>query len=91
MPEEFVGRSAEQVDRIRAEQLAKRGTTRVITPKLSDEAKRLKAEQAELQRQFREALDREDEQRMAELSTKLEAKVKELSRADFPTSRAAGT
>ena len=83
LDEALTGRPADEVERIRDDQLARSGGTR-IKLRLSDEAKRLKAEQAELQRQFREALDQGDDQRMGELSPALEATAQQLSRAAFP-------
>lgn len=82
--EELAGRSGEEVERIREERLARSGATRVMKRELSDEVKKLKSQQAELQRQFRAARDCGDEERMAELSPALDAIVSELARVDFP-------
>lgn len=84
LPEELAGRQREEVERIREEQLARSETRRVIKPKLSEEVKERQAELAEVQRQVREARDRGDEQRMAELRPALDAKLEELQQADFP-------
>lgn len=54
------------------------------TRKRSHAVEALEAQQADLQRQRREAVDRGDEQRMAELSSALDSNFDELRRADFP-------
>ena len=69
------------------EQLAKRGVRGEIMPNLSAEAKRVKVELAELQRQFRVARDQDDQQRMAVLRTEIAGTVLRLQRADFPNFR----
>jgi hypothetical protein len=84
LPEEFAGRSPQEIDRIRDEHLAKSGATRIVKPRRSHAVEALEAQQADLQRQRREAVDRGDEQRMAELSSALDSNFDELRRADFP-------
>ena len=56
----------------------------VRTPVRSDEARRIHARQAELQREFRAARDRSDERRMRELSAQLQSICDELTRVAFP-------
>lgn len=77
--------SADEAARIRRAKDEKPGTTHFdMEAELSNEAKRFKREQAELQRQYREARDRDDEQRMRELSVALKTTSDELMRAGFP-------
>jgi|GEM_PF-5003168 len=57
---------------------------RRVEIELSDEARRLKAEQAALQQQFRAASDRGDEHRTLELSALLQTISEQLERAAFP-------
>ena len=62
-------------------------TGAVRTPiqlELSDEAEHMRARQAELQREFRDARDRADDRQMRELSPQLQSIADELSRVAFP-------
>jgi hypothetical protein len=81
--EELVGRSPDEAHQIRLARDPRRTWT-PITPELAPEAQRLKAEQADLQQRYREALERGDEREMGELRPRLEAIVDELARAAFP-------
>ena len=60
------------------------GVRTSVKLELSDEAKRIRARQAELQREFRAARDHHDDRRMRELSPQLQLIADELARVAFP-------
>jgi hypothetical protein len=84
VPVELAGRPHEEVERIRDEQLARCGATRVIKRELPQDVEQLKNEQTDLQRDLRAARDAGDAQRAAKLTPALEAIGRELARVDFP-------
>lgn len=75
--------TADEVDRILKADRERSGY-RPIERALPAAVKQLQGEQADLQHQYRDAMDRDDEARMDELSPRLRAIVDELERVDFP-------
>lgn len=79
--EELVGRLPEDIERIRA---ARPGAQAAIDLGLSEEAQCVRSQQAELQREFRDARAGGDDARMRNLAAALEATSDELRRLAFP-------